>query len=125
MFCSLTKFFSCIPLLRYSTTHFVDVVISQGLDEDGKGMLSIKQVCAALARLLGLDSEEEVEPMLRVLGEREEGAPVPFDQFELVMEKGVPGGYLTWWHRIQILKISKEVFELIDVDGSGIRDELR
>eukprot|EP00959_Pyramimonas_sp_CCMP1952_P036683 767533-Pyramimonas_sp.AAC.2 len=83
-------------------------------------MVSENRLTEALVGLLKLESEEETEVMYRVLGEREEGAKITFDQFVHLMEKGVPGGYLTWWHRIQRWKISKEVFELIDVDGSGM-----
>mmetsp|Transcript_16563 Transcript_16563/g.36023 ORF Transcript_16563/g.36023 Transcript_16563/m.36023 type:complete len:274 (-) Transcript_16563:2010-2831(-) len=73
----------------------------EDVDEVGTGLLSVPRVSAALVDLLKLESEEEVEPMMKVLGEREEGEKISFDQFVTIMEKGVPGGYLTWWHRIQ------------------------
>jgi hypothetical protein len=41
------------------------------------------------------------------------------DEFGTLMEKGCPGGFLTWWNRLLRRKAMREVFRLIDVDNGG------
>jgi hypothetical protein len=53
-------------------------------------------------------------------GGKKEKNLVNFDKFVAIFERGMPGGHLMWWSRLQRRKISMEVFKLIDVDGSGI-----
>ena len=81
-------------------------------------MVAMGVVVEALESLLLRVDADDVMDMLKEVA-LDDKPHLDLDEFATLMESGCPGGFLTWWNRLLRRKAMREVFCLIDCDGSG------
>jgi hypothetical protein len=100
------------------STKLTGRMASQELDEEGAGVVAMGVVVEALESLLLRVDADDVMDMLKEVN-LDDKPHLTLDEFATLMESGCPGGFLTWWNRLLRRKAMREVFCLIDCDGSG------
>ncbi|KAK3241636.1 hypothetical protein CYMTET_48608, partial [Cymbomonas tetramitiformis] len=89
------------------------------IDEDRSGAINVKELQVALRKLKITVTEDDLLTMMR-LADTNMSGDVDFEEFVIVMEDGM--GASTWWAQLLRKKELREVFNLIDKDGSGAID---